>query len=190
MSGSQRGLFRGIVAVSFGMCFLVPVACAPIRRAPEVTIRTVAIAAAVDGDTLVAQDDTILRLIGIDAPELGHHGSSDDCGAGSARQRLSQLVSGRSVEVADYGYDRYGRTLATVEVSGSDAALDLLREGWASAWVPAGGVYPPNWRAYLEAARAAQAQSVGAWGVCPEVGRATERDARITVQQADQEAEP
>ena len=38
-------------------------------------LKTVSVPAAVDGDTLVAQDDTILRLIGIDAPAKGHHGS-------------------------------------------------------------------------------------------------------------------
>ena len=83
------------------------------------------------GDTVVLQDGTIVRLIGILAPPSGP-------AAEQARERVRQLVLGKSVEVwlenqnLDLGHrDKYGRQLSYIYVLPSRKLLnaEILRDG-------------------------------------------------------------
>ena len=66
-----------------------------------------------------------VRLEGIDAPELGQaHGKP-------AKASLAALVAKRTVHLAVTGKDRYGRTLARVNVGGADACVSMVRQGMA-----------------------------------------------------------
>lgn len=77
--------------------------------------------AVVDGDTLRV-DRRLVRLIGLDAPEL--HGAC-------AARRLAELVQG-GVTLHPHGRDRYGRTLALVfDADGRNLATVLISEGLA-----------------------------------------------------------
>lgn len=63
----------------------------------------------VDGDTFTLADGRRVRLLGLDAPEIGR------CMSEEAKNRLSQLVLGKHVRLKDVGYhDDYGRILASV----------------------------------------------------------------------------
>ncbi len=65
-----------------------------------------------DGDTFTLSDGRRVRLLGVDAPEMGR------CLSEEAKARLSQLVLGKHVRLKDVGYhDDYGRILANVEIS-------------------------------------------------------------------------
>jgi endonuclease YncB( thermonuclease family) len=105
-------------------------ACPIPPDSPETGIRRVT-----DGDTLVLADGRHVRLIGIDAMELGHDGAADQPYAAQARDRLQQLIAshggklriGSGVE----SYDEHGRTLAYVFAGGEDLGLELIREGLA-----------------------------------------------------------
>jgi endonuclease YncB( thermonuclease family) len=66
---------------------------------------------AIDGDTLVCNRQKI-RLINVDAAELGHAGGV------AAKRRLEALVRGRAVTLKTFGEDRYGRLLAEAYVEG------------------------------------------------------------------------
>jgi micrococcal nuclease len=66
---------------------------------------------AIDGDTLVCNRQKV-RLVNVDAAELGRPGGTD------AKRRLQALVRGRGVVLKPYGKDRYGRLLAEVYVDG------------------------------------------------------------------------
>lgn len=134
--------------------------------APELTGKVVGIA---DGDTLTVLIDrkpVKVRLEGIDAPER-----SQAFGARS-REKLSELVFGKTVRVVTYGTDRYGRTLGVVYIDGenvnakmiesglawhykrysSDAELDRLereaRRAKRGLWSDPAPVEPWNWRAH------------------------------------------
>jgi endonuclease YncB( thermonuclease family) len=83
------------------------------------------------GDTVVLQDGTIVRLIGILAPPSGP-------AAEQARERVRQLVLGKSVEVwlenqnLDLGHrDKYGRQLSYIYLLPSRKLLnaEILRDG-------------------------------------------------------------
>lgn len=166
----RPAIFHGISAVAMAAAVLLGGACsAPATQ----EARTVGDVRAVDGDTVVVENDERVRVLGVDAPELGRDGRPGDCGAAQAQTRLAELIGEGSVEVEGTTRDRYGRTLAVVHAEGVDVALLMLQEGWVSAWVPAGGVYPPDWLAYVEAEHQARSQRRGGWADCATVGRSS-----------------
>ncbi|WP_322740305.1 thermonuclease family protein [Sphingomonas sp. M1-B02] len=94
---------------------------------------------AVDGDTLRCGRE-LIRLIGIDAPELpGHCQTGRDCAPGdpiASKLALDALSRGAVVIERD-GRDVYGRTLARVRVNGVDLSCAQLAGGHA--------IYRPDW---------------------------------------------
>ena len=86
----------------------------------------------VDGDTLWLDGEKI-RVLGIDAPEVGNTAKCrKEVATGRvATERFRELVSAGSIELRRDGSDRYGRTLARVLVDGRDAGAQLVDEGLA-----------------------------------------------------------
>lgn len=88
----------------------------------------------VDGDTLKLADGRSVRLIGVNAPELAHHGRSEEPFAVAAQRRLQELVAANDGEVGlvpgQQGKDKYGRTLAhAYDARGNNLESRLLAEG-------------------------------------------------------------
>lgn len=87
----------------------------------------------VDGDTLRCNNE-LLRLIGIDAPEMpGHCREERECAPGdpvASKDALQELSLG-SPEISRQGRDRYGRTLVRVKVNGVDLSCAQLDRGHA-----------------------------------------------------------
>ncbi len=88
----------------------------------------------VDGDTLRLSDGRSVRMIGLNTPELGKQGRSDEPFALAARQRLQSLVDdsgGRvGLRVGKQAKDHYGRTLAHIySVSGANFEAQMLADG-------------------------------------------------------------
>lgn len=95
-----------------------------------------------DGDTLELTDGRRVRLIGINAPEIGRDGKPSEPFARAAEQRLQQLTRGKPLYLASGGdpQDRYGRTLGHLfDAQGNNLEAQLLNEGLGFAI----GV-PPN----------------------------------------------
>jgi micrococcal nuclease len=81
-----------------------------------------------DGDTITVLDagrQTKVRLEGIDAPELRQPFGS------KARDALAALTKGKTVGMIGGKPDRYGRTVARVEVDGQDVGHRLVSDGLA-----------------------------------------------------------
>jgi micrococcal nuclease len=98
----------------------------------------------VDGDTVVLQDNRVIRLIGINSPELGRDGAPDEPLAQAARAQMQRLVAGRDVTLVhgEEQSDHYGRQLAhLVLADGRDAQEVMLRQGLAALVA-----IPPNVR--------------------------------------------
>ena len=108
----------------------------------------------VDGDTLAIGDERI-RIIGIDAPERGHPAGP------RATAALRELVGDRDVACEVRGRDRWGRALAVCRAGGIDVAREMVRQGWALAWYPAGGIQGPS---YDGAETEARQRDAGVWG--------------------------
>lgn len=97
-----------------------------------------------DGDTVKLRDGRKIRFIGINTPEIGHHGTSSQPLAHAARDMLQTLLE-KSNYIISLRYDaerhdRYARDLAHVYLGdGSSAAAHLLERGLATI-LP----FPPN----------------------------------------------
>lgn len=88
----------------------------------------------IDGDTIRLAGQRI-RLLGLDAPELGQpclraSGTRFDCGA-EAKLMLRELTSGHTISCAPKGKDRYDRVLATCLVKDTDLAWWMIAKGYA-----------------------------------------------------------
>jgi micrococcal nuclease len=90
----------------------------------------------IDGDTLELKDDTRVRLIGIDTPEIGRDGKADDPGARQASAALRDMLAASAWRVRlvtdGEGRDRFGRRLAHLfDEQGRNLAEQLLERGLA-----------------------------------------------------------
>jgi len=127
--------------------------------AEEIQVRHV-----LDGDTVILAGGQHLRLIGLNAPELGKDGAPDQPYAAAARERLAALVQGQRVSVKSERehQDHYGRRLAHIILpNGHDVEEILLREGLA--WAVAIPPNVDNLTAYLAAENAARSTRRGVW---------------------------
>ena len=121
----------------------------------------------IDGDTIVLTDDRHVRLIGINTPEIDHHGQSTQTGAIKARQFLNQLLHGQRHVYLVYDhsrFDRYQRTLAHLFLEdGTNIQAMLLQQGLA---VPL--TIPPNLSfldCYQQEAQIARDKNKGIWSL-------------------------
>ena len=119
-----------------------------------------------DGDSLELANGRRVRLVQIDAPELG----GGECYARDSLRDLESLAPlGRRVllerdpELDDV--DRYERLLRYVFVDGRNVNLELVRRGAATPYFNRGdeGRYAD---ALLRAAAAARRAGRGMWGAC------------------------
>ena len=97
-------------------------------------LATVAVQRVVDGDTLRLSDGRSVRMIGLNTPELGKQGRSDEPFAVIARKRLQALVAASDGRVGllpgKESKDHYGRTLAHLYgANGANLEAQMLAEG-------------------------------------------------------------
>ena len=174
-------------------CEALPCPCsteapAPVTPAPLVSptsgatrSRTeVRIVSVTDGDTVkVRLGDgrrRTVRLIGIDTPETVKPNVPVECGGKAAsaamrklalQRRRGRLVGRPATLIDDPSQgrtDRFGRTLAYVEVGGRDIGRALVSAGWAAVYVYS----TPFARlaGYQAAADTAKATPAGVWSRC------------------------
>jgi len=125
---------------------------------------TVAVKQVIDGDTVVLGDGRSLRLIGVNAPELGRRGGNDDPLAAAAEAALARLLRPGELRLVAgrEAFDRHGRSLGDLFLAdGELAAAALVRAGLGFAVV-----VPPNDAhigCLLAAEREARAARRGIW---------------------------
>lgn len=88
----------------------------------EATVKRV-----VDGDTVVLEDRTIVRYLGITAPETGQPFEEE------ATAENQKLVEGKKVklEYESYTSDKFGRLLAYLFINDKNISIELLKKGLA-----------------------------------------------------------
>ncbi|MDO5633439.1 MAG: thermonuclease family protein [Micrococcus sp.] len=144
------------------------------EAAPEAV--TAQVTRVIDGDTLEVEVDGArerVRLVGIDAPEVGRDGLADECGAVQASEALKDMLKHGQVDlVADVGgtedRDRFGRLLRHVHVEDLDIGQWLVERGWAIAWAPRSAARPARMDLYEAAEQMARDEGVGMWALCEE----------------------
>jgi endonuclease YncB( thermonuclease family) len=97
-------------------------------------LTSVTVQRVIDGDTLRLGDGRSVRMIGLNTPELGKQGRSDEPFAVAARQRLQALVEASGGRVGlrpgKQAQDHYGRTLAHIySASGANLEAQMLADG-------------------------------------------------------------
>ncbi|QKV61923.1 thermonuclease family protein [Pseudomonas sp. 43A] len=97
-------------------------------------LASVTVQRVVDGDTLRLSDGRSVRMIGLNTPELGKQGRSDEPFAVAARKRLQALVDASGGRVGllpgKQAKDHYGRTLAHIySASGANLEAQMLADG-------------------------------------------------------------
>jgi endonuclease YncB( thermonuclease family) len=119
-----------------------------------------------DGDTVKLSDGRRVRFIGINTPEMAHHGTRIQPYAEIARTSLQKaLEPGGNMLTLQYGRERkdhYGRLLAHAYLGdGENVAVLLLRQGHATTLV-----VPPNTAAaicYQQIENEARSAGRGLW---------------------------
>lgn len=125
-----------------------------------------AVESVIDGDTLRLKDGRSVRLIGINAPEMGGRGRVAESYAVQAKRRLGALIKSNnnkvSLRIGEQGRDRYGRVLASVyDRNGASLEAQMVAEGLAYHVVVAPNAALANCLAQAE--RKARQQRIGLW---------------------------
>ena len=131
--------------------------------------REIGVADVVDGDTIRVDGGALVRLIGIDTPEVSGPYRDEECFGRAASRRTTALIPrGTLVRlVFDVEHrDRYGRLLAYVYRVGDGLFVNasLVRDGYAEALtVPPNVRYADRFRRLQQEAREARR---GLWNAC------------------------
>lgn len=118
----------------------------------------------VDGDTIDVRSLGLIRLIGIDTPELDDARGQHQCLAVAAAQRMEEILVDRQVKLTRdvEGRDRYRRFLRYIYLpDGTFVNEELVREGYAKILT-----IPPNVRyapVFLLAQQEARLAQRGLW---------------------------
>lgn len=149
----RRGLGAFDILAGFGLIVLLALAAARFQPGTEPVEGTMS---AVDGDTLRFGERRI-RLLGIDAPEIGQMCRQGDieqaCGRNAARF-LRDLIGGGPVACELAGRDRYGRDLGECRAGNILLNREMVRAGLALAY-----------GAFEGEQALAQAERAGLWGM-------------------------
>ncbi|MGE7990388.1 thermonuclease family protein [Pseudomonas sp. NPDC089554] len=132
----------------------------------------VAVRQVVDGDTVRLSDGRSVRMIGINAPEIGRKGRASEPYAEAAKRRLQALVKASDGRVGlvlgREGRDKYGRTLAHIYGrNGNNLEAQLLSEGLGYRVAFAPNVQLAGCQQQAE--RVARRSRVGLWRHSPVV---------------------
>ncbi len=117
-----------------------------------------------DGDTVMLENDTKVRLLGIDTPEVEHRNKPGQSGGEEAKRWLEHAVLGKKIRLQKdiEKKDKYGRTLAHIFTQDRrHINLELVELGLATV-----NIYPPNLQFTKELLRAqeyAETEGLGMW---------------------------
>lgn len=110
-----------------------------------------------DGDTVTIQGRRI-RLGCIDAPEISQPRGEE------AKKTLQELLRNGNPKVNRLGTDRFGRTVASLEVLGRNINVEMVRRGQAFVYGQFLSSCPPAMQTELRAVENyARTRGIGVW---------------------------
>jgi len=122
------------------------VCAVPARAAERVSLNRLAgpvpaeVIEVIDGDTLAVRAQiwlgqevqTLVRLYGVDAPELKGKCQRERAAARRAKQALADRLREGTVMLRDIRFEKYaGRVMSKVEADGADVGKALIADGYA-----------------------------------------------------------
>jgi micrococcal nuclease len=149
------------------LAFVAALVCAGCGgEAATVPAGTAVVDSVRDGDTILLEDGRRVRLVQVDAPELGVECHGDE----AARALELLLPAGTAVRLERDprldDVDQHGRLLRYVEAEGRNVNLALVRAGAAAPYFYR-GTRGRHAEALFEAAVEARRARRGLWGACP-----------------------
>ena len=128
--------------------------------------RTVFVRFGVDGDTFHTDTGERVRFLGINAPEVAHHGRDPEPFGQQSTDWLRDLINNQTVRLVidlDEPTDRYGRTLAWVYLHDGTLVNELALSTGNAKLMDRFGL-PPDLEPQLRAAAAsAKERELGLW---------------------------
>lgn len=121
-------MYKNIVQVIIGMLLVISLSLNiylgyTINK--EKKVNTVKVVGVIDGDTIVLENKTRLRLRQLDAPETEY------CGGEQAKELLSSYVQDQLVRIEEQIPDQTGRAMALISVGDIQVNEQMLASGWA-----------------------------------------------------------
>ena len=118
-----------------------------------------------DGDSILVSDMNLtlsVRLVGIDAPELGYKAKKGQPFSRQSKNYLEKRINNRKIRLKLYGTDQYNRQLAEVFVDGQNINLEIIKKGLAEVYR---GRKPEklNNKIYLKSEAIAKKAKKGIW---------------------------
>jgi len=114
----------------------------------------------IDGDTIVInynQNRTTLRLVGIDSPETKHPNKPVECFGNEASKKMKQLVLNKKVKIKqdkiNSNRDKYNRLLRYVYVDDTFVNAEMIKQGYAYAYLTFPFEYSSKFRKLQQSAR-------------------------------------
>jgi endonuclease YncB( thermonuclease family) len=127
-----------------------------LNRNKSIALGGVKVIGVIDGDTIVLEGKSRVRLRYVDAPEVGL------CGYDQAKVTLEKLVNGTSVRIEETIPDQYGRGMALAYVGDTLVNKEMIASGWVR--------YHSDQSSQTDAIKAAsaqaQAEKIGIYGLC------------------------
>jgi micrococcal nuclease len=115
-----------------------------------------------DGDTFLLDDFRKIRLIGVDAPEVQSPYRDEEPFGQESKAYLTSLILNKKVALTlgDPEKDKYGRTLAYVNLGDVLVNGRIIRDGWARAYRQ----FHHPWKdLFMVYEREARAKGLGMW---------------------------
>lgn len=112
-----------------------------------------------DGDTMKLKDRRIVRLAGIDAPEVPHRDQMGQFYSRQAKELLKKLVKGKTINLEFPGMsikDKYGRLIAEAFLEDGQSVNEILVSNGAAFFYPHDDLDPQ----FQEKLRQLQAEAI------------------------------
>lgn len=124
------------------------------------------VASCFDGDTVKLADRRVVRITGIDAPEVVHDNAPEPFYAQKARDELFALLGGKKVTLKTTSVtprDRFGRLLADLILEDGQSIAELMVKRGAAYFFPHKELAPDFQERLLLLQREAITARVGLW---------------------------
>lgn len=118
---------KQIIQVVLGILLVVSLSCniyLGYSLSKQKKINLVKVLGVIDGDTIVLENKTRLRLRQVDAPE------TEFCGGSQAKELLSSYVQDKMVRIEEQIPDQTGRAMALISAGDIQVNEMMLASGW------------------------------------------------------------
>ncbi|MBQ9536166.1 MAG: thermonuclease family protein [Desulfovibrionaceae bacterium] len=154
------------MVLCIGLFLTVQVLCQKVLAQEDIDATKPGVAYCFDGDTVKLTDRRVVRIAGIDTPEIAHGDQPEQFYAKVAKKVLEGLVEGHKVtleQTSTAGKDRYGRVVADILLEDGQSLAELMVRQGAAFFYPHRDLLPDFQERLLTLQRTAIRERQGLW---------------------------